>query len=263
MYQVWRRSRHSPSRAVRDHAPDASPGCTRFRLELVREATREGLTLPAVATPAALAVFLHDLLAAEPAEVFGALYFDVRFRPIGYATPFRGVLTSVNWAPAGFFAPALLANADSLVLFHNHPSGDPTPSEHDLSATKEIALAGRCLRIAVRDHLILGTPPRWTSLAAQLGLPSLYAEEAAFLLSLTRASVGDLELPRVDGRTRVLPKYRDPEDPRLTWAGRGCRPKWLDARLRAGAALEDFRVPPPADSLETPPAPLFDPATKE
>jgi DNA repair protein RadC len=58
--------------------------------------------------------------------------------------------------PREIMKRALALNASALILVHNHPSGDPTPSRADIEMTREIAEAARALRIAVHDHLVIG-----------------------------------------------------------------------------------------------------------
>lgn len=182
--------------------------------------------------PGAAARFLHRLMESEPHEALGALFLDGHDRAIGHAIPFRGSLDCVPCSPAGIFGPAILANAASLILFHNHPSREPHPSAADVAATKRMAQAGALLGIPVRDHIVLGEPPRYTSLAVRGEI----GDYSAFAASLE----GELALRRDrDRRQEVLPKYRDPETG-ATWAGRGTMARWLRERLAAGAKLEDF-----------------------
>src|SRR3990172_10475472 len=67
-----------------------------------------------------------------------------------------GTLTSSLVHPREVFKPAILTNAASIILAHNHPSGDPTPSEDDLTITKRLKEAGELLGISVLDHIIIG-----------------------------------------------------------------------------------------------------------
>ncbi|MCP4490640.1 MAG: DNA repair protein RadC, partial [Gammaproteobacteria bacterium] len=70
--------------------------------------------------------------------------------------------------PRGIYAPALLVNAAYAVLFHTHPSGDPSPSREDQAMTEKVAAAGKVLAIPLLDHLILGESSSYVSLS-QLG----------------------------------------------------------------------------------------------
>jgi DNA repair protein RadC len=71
--------------------------------------------------------------------------------------------------PREVFQPAIAASAAAVVLTHNHPSGDPTPSEADVKVTRDLIRAGQLLKIDVLDHVILGRaseqrPKDWVSL---------------------------------------------------------------------------------------------------
>ena len=68
----------------------------------------------------------------------------------------RALLDSLLVHPREVFKTAIAANASALVLVHNHPSGDPTPSEADIRATRDLIRAGQLLKIEVLDHVILG-----------------------------------------------------------------------------------------------------------
>jgi DNA repair protein RadC len=77
-----------------------------------------------------------------------------------------GGLSSANFFPRDVFRLACRANASAIVLAHNHPSGDPTPSPQDLEATKNAIAAGQLLGIKVIDHLIFGDAGKIYSIRA-------------------------------------------------------------------------------------------------
>ena len=66
--------------------------------------------------------------------------------------------------PAEVLRPAVRDNAPSVIVVHNHPSGDPTPSPEDVSITKELLDAGKLLGVEVLDHLVIGSGGRYISL---------------------------------------------------------------------------------------------------
>jgi DNA repair protein RadC len=75
---------------------------------------------------------------------------------------------SINYctiAPREIFRNALLIGAVSVIIAHNHPSGDPEPSPEDIAVTRRIAEAGRMLSIPLTDHVIIGSGDKFTSLA--------------------------------------------------------------------------------------------------
>lgn len=110
--------------------------------------------------PGAAAVY--DYMAQElrhlDQEHMYALMLNARRELIRRVLIGRGTLTRVLTHPRDVFREALRANANSLMLVHNHPSGDPTPSEHDTSITRTIRNAGDTLGIPLADHIIIGSP---------------------------------------------------------------------------------------------------------
>jgi len=91
-------------------------------------------------------------------EVFLALLLDGKNRLIREERVSEGSLTSSIVHPREVFAPAIRESAAALIVAHNHPSGDPTPSREDLEVTARLAEAGRLLGITLIDHVILGDP---------------------------------------------------------------------------------------------------------
>jgi DNA repair protein RadC len=113
--------------------------------------------------------FLLPRYGARPVETFGLLALDVRQRLRREAVVSVGCLTSSLVHPREVFQEAILARAAGLILFHNHPSGDPEPSAEDLALTRRLASAGALLGIEVLDHLVLGAG-RFVSLKQRGGL---------------------------------------------------------------------------------------------
>ncbi len=97
-------------------------------------------------------------------EVMGALYLDVRNRLIAESDVFRGTLSRAAVEPRAILKECLLRSASGFILFHTHPSGDPSPSAEDLTFTRRMAEAGELIGVRLLDHLILGSAGRWVSL---------------------------------------------------------------------------------------------------
>ena len=89
-------------------------------------------------------------------EVFMVLLLDARNALIRGVTVSVGSLTASIVHPREVFKPAILASAASVIFVHNHPSGDPTPSQDDLKITAQLVEAGQLLDIKVLDHIIIG-----------------------------------------------------------------------------------------------------------
>jgi DNA repair protein RadC len=126
-------------------------------LELgARVASQNGRLAPTLRTPDEVARHLLPRYAARPVETFGLLALDVRHRLRKEAVISVGCLTSSLVHPREVFQEAIMARAAALVLFHNHPSGDPEPSAEDLALTRRLVAAGALLGIEILDHLVLG-----------------------------------------------------------------------------------------------------------
>jgi len=102
---------------------------------------------------------LHPLLSwmcDEAEEKFVAVYLNARLEPIGMSVVSHGTATCSLVHPREVFKGAILANAYAVIVAHNHPSGDTTPSEDDDKTTRQLIQAGALLNIQVLDHIIVG-----------------------------------------------------------------------------------------------------------
>ena len=121
---------------------------------LVREVRGES---PVLDTPDAVASLMREETRLRNAEVFQVLLLNTRRRLVGEPIKISdGTLDTILVHPREVFRPAIAASAAALVLVHNHPSGDPTPSEADIKVTRDLIRAGQLLKIEVLDHVILG-----------------------------------------------------------------------------------------------------------
>jgi DNA repair protein RadC len=110
---------------------------------------------PRFLTPRDAARFLLPQFGAHPVERFGVLMLDTRHRLVRTQLISVGSIDASLAHPREVFREATMAGAAALVLFHNHPSGDPTPSREDLDLTRRLVAAGQVLGIDVVDHVIL------------------------------------------------------------------------------------------------------------
>ncbi len=109
----------------------------------------------AFGSPRDVAAFLLPRFSAREVEQFGVVLLDSRHRLVRAQALTVGTLDCSVVHPRDVFRTALEANAASVVVFHNHPSGDPTPSPEDEALTRRLAAAGTLLGVDVLDHLVL------------------------------------------------------------------------------------------------------------
>jgi len=113
---------------------------------------------PALDTPERIASLLRAQNRSYDVERFQAVLLNTRRKLIRVEKISHGTLDTILVHPREVFKSAIAANAAAIVLVHNHPSGDPTPSEADIKVTRDLIRAGQLLKIDVLDHIILGRP---------------------------------------------------------------------------------------------------------
>ncbi len=111
---------------------------------------------PQLDQPAAVAEYMREEFRGKEVEEFHAVLLDTRRRLIRTERISTGTLDSAIVHAREVFRGAIGANASAIVLVHNHPSGDPTPSKADITVTRDLIRAGQLLKIEVLDHVILG-----------------------------------------------------------------------------------------------------------
>ena len=117
-----------------------------------------GREAPLLDTPDSVADMLRDKNRQNHVEKFQIVLLNTRRRLIGIKQISDGTLDTLLVHPREVFEPAIKAGAAAVVLVHNHPSGDPAPSEADIKVTRDLIRAGQVLKIEVLDHVILGSP---------------------------------------------------------------------------------------------------------
>lgn len=106
-------------------------------------------------SPRDIAAFLLPQYGAHPVERFGVLLLDTRYRLLSTRVISVGSVDASIAQPRDVFREALVAGAAAAVVFHNHPSGDPTPSRDDVALTMRMKQAGEVVGVELLDHLIL------------------------------------------------------------------------------------------------------------
>ena len=107
-------------------------------------------------TPRELVDLLLPILALEPVEVFVMVCLTKKFHLLGFHEVARGTIDNVQVASRDIFKAAILSNAAMFVVAHNHPSGDPTPSDADIAITRSIAASAKLLAVPILDHIVSG-----------------------------------------------------------------------------------------------------------
>ena len=97
-------------------------------------------------------------------ESLVVLLLNTRNQVVARRTIYIGTVNSSAVRPAEVLRPAIRENTPSIIVAHNHPSGDPTPSPEDISVTRDLAAAGKLMDIELLDHLVIGHGGRFTSL---------------------------------------------------------------------------------------------------
>jgi DNA repair protein RadC len=111
---------------------------------------------PTISSTAAAAALLQYEMSALEQESLRTILLDARNRLIRVHEVYKGSLTTSLIRTGEVFREAIKANAAGMIVVHNHPSGDPSPSPEDLAVTRILIEAGRLLDIPVLDHIVIG-----------------------------------------------------------------------------------------------------------
>ena len=128
----------------------------------VRLARAEVMDRPIFKNWDRLLAYLHAILAREKTEHLRILFLDNKNRLLADEAHVRGTVNHTPVYPREIVKRALELHATAMILVHNHPSGDPTPSAEDIAMTREVRAAGQGLGIVLQDHIIIGNG-RWVS----------------------------------------------------------------------------------------------------
>ena len=138
---------------------------SRITVSVIREDAAE---FPGMDAPESARRFWDEVVAIQPdhepdKENLVVVLLDVRFRPFAWNRVALGSLTEATAHPREILRPVIVGAAHGFVMFHNHPSGDPTPSAADRSVTRRVHDAAALLQIRFHDHLIIGEQTPGTS----------------------------------------------------------------------------------------------------
>ena len=131
----------------------------KYRVELVKESnSRYDLESKKISSPNNANIILEEVfkMSVQAEEIFVMLALDTKNNVIGVFEVSRGSLNSSIVHPREVFKRALLVNASSIILGHNHPSGESQPSHEDIVLTNRLEECGKILGIKILDHIITG-----------------------------------------------------------------------------------------------------------
>lgn len=137
-------------------APQVVQQLERLRACSVRAAWEEACKRPVISSWSQLLAYVRTALAHQPREQFRALYLDRRNCLIREEWVADGTIDHAPVYPREVVRRALELNASSMILVHNHPSGDPSPSTADIEMTRKVIDAARVFNISVHDDVVVG-----------------------------------------------------------------------------------------------------------
>ena len=148
----------------------------RYRIPQVKiRMVKEGPSLLSddpVSDPQRAVELLQDFMGKLDREEMVAVMLNSKLQPISFNIIAVGSIDSCHVPIYNIFKPAILANATSILIAHNHPSGDTTPSREDKELTRHAIEAGNILNIPVLDHIIFGSETGHHSMKANGELPA-------------------------------------------------------------------------------------------
>ena len=127
-----------------------------MRYEVETQPERPTGDLPAISCPDDVRKLLGPEMAPLAQEQLRVLLLNTKNQVLGQRVIYQGNVNSSMIRPAEVFRPAVIEAVPSIIISHNHPSQDPTPSPEDAAITRELAQAGKLLGIELLDHVVIG-----------------------------------------------------------------------------------------------------------
>lgn len=138
--------------------------------ELARRSRIEEMLPRRVTSPSDAVEFFRQYIGDGDREMMAVMMLSTRLHVIGVEIIYHGTVNASNVRIAEVFRPAVVRNALRIIIAHNHPSGDPTPSSEDVKVTQSIARAGKMIEIELLDHIVIGSGTRWVSIKREYGI---------------------------------------------------------------------------------------------
>ena len=142
--------------ATKEFGPNFVSAVKIIQAAAIRLARAEVMNRPILNSWAPLMGYLNAVMARQPIEQFRVLFLDTRNRLIADEPQARGTVNHSSLYPREIVKRALDLQASAIILVHNHPSGDPSPSQVDIIATREVNAAATALSVILHDHVIVG-----------------------------------------------------------------------------------------------------------
>ena len=198
------------------------------RFSVVRESASDPRELSHPSAVVQLVRRLGDAIIPDDArEHFVVLMLSAKNRLVAFHRVSTGTLSGTLVQPREVFGPALRTmGVASIVLVHNHPSGDPTPSREDIRLTRQLADAGRLLDLPVHDHVVIGDANAWLSFSER-GL--LCASRAGFQVPAGHQSQDGARARTDDSAVGARARRRDHRVTRPRHDGARSRPSTISA----------------------------------
>lgn len=133
-------------------------GACEFKIQRLNDTmiSREKLVTPEKVVEFLTRVLPESVRFNRDVENFIVLFLDTQRKIIGFDIVSQGILDTLLVHPREVFKSAIVMNSAAIILAHNHPSGEPSPSEADIRVTRDLIRAGQLLKIEVLDHVVLG-----------------------------------------------------------------------------------------------------------
>jgi DNA repair protein RadC len=137
----------------------------RAALELGKRAVSQpGPERAVIRSPQDVANLLAPDMSGLPQEQMRVVHLNRKNGVLGVATVYQGSVHTLTVRTADIFRDAVRSNSTAIVVAHNHPTGEPSPSREDIEVTRGLVAAGKALDIDVTDHIVIGSGSRWVSL---------------------------------------------------------------------------------------------------
>ncbi|MEM7211073.1 MAG: JAB domain-containing protein [Pseudomonadota bacterium] len=130
------------------------PVNTTFIREVAVRYTGPPRRAESIRSPHTAAALMRRIVQDDAREHFVAIYLDGRHHPVAHQVVSIGTATASLVHPREVFQPAVLVGATAIIVGHNHPSGDPSPSQEDREVTRRLSRAGEVLGIRLVDHVV-------------------------------------------------------------------------------------------------------------